>query len=81
MRLIPIKEQGEFNKLFPVDQEQQCGKCKFWDKYAAVLHGFKEKASDCNAPIPDSFVGKKQWMLESEGKNCPVYEERKECEE
>lgn len=81
MSLIPTPEQSELSKVVLLSNTNQCGKCKFWDKHAAVLNGFKEKASGCNAPIPASFVGKKQWMLGSEGQNCPVHEERKECEE
>jgi len=59
---------------------QQCGKCKWWDRDNKVNHPPKKNhVSDCNAPVPDSCIdSRKFYMRETEGQNCPVYEERKE---
>lgn len=58
---------------------KQCGNCKWWDEKNKVLHTASQYASDCDAPVPASMgTNVKYWMIDSEGKNCPVYEERKE---
>lgn len=61
---------------------QQCGNCKWWDAETKVLNNPFGCSSDCNAPVPESVrINLKHWMLETDGKNCQAYEERKECEE
>lgn len=58
---------------------QQCGNCKKWDAKNKVLNNAIRYASDCNAPVPESVrINLKHWMLESDGKTCQAYEERKE---
>lgn len=54
---------------------QQCGNCKWWDRDNAEdsmdyeLHSF----SACN-----NDKSLKNYSYDFDGKNCPVYEERKE---
>lgn len=59
---------------------QQCGNCKFWDRDNII--GTTSRAAPCLALIPDcARVVNNGYMGETEGQNCPVYEERKEWKE
>jgi len=64
---------------------QQCGKCKWWDYWnsKAVMGSVPiTLKSTCKAPVPKSLIIKIKLKTKYEqGQNCPVYEERKECEE
>ena len=51
---------------------QQCGNCKFFD-CGAIKYG---NGICHHIDTPELIV-----MHKDDGENCPVYEERKECEE
>ena len=70
---------------------QQCGKCKFWDRSnIKLVKPYNYRIADCLSTDnrADSYVDiesdgtlDKYPAIEQEGEDCPVYEERKECEE
>jgi len=57
---------------------QQCGNCIYFDQESAKLvHGSYKFLSECTAPLPDScYDEQKMSMLNTEGKDCPVYKEK-----
>lgn len=57
---------------------QQCGKCRLPDKKETREHGFFF-IKNIESSICTDKTGKHD--RSNNGKNCTVYEERKECEE
>lgn len=57
--------------------QQCCGNCKFWDR-SNIKESFRGKHAVCNNENGENYF---MYSGVTDGKNCQVYEERKECEE
>ena len=80
MSLVPTPEQDELNRMFPMKDPQQCGKCKWWDR-ENTSRKLSESwwLSSCHSTQRLTNLNARASLTQEKyGKDCKFYEERKE---